>query len=197
MVFAFRPSLSGEGPQRLQQGEILAAIPELQPDNPGASLQLDSPVTFTWIEHPRAIVMTPDCDLLSDFSSRQASPEVTQSPHRLQHIHCCDLYEAAEIRGNNSLRSDLWRRVQQYQDERYHQIPPGKVSDDPDLEHPALYLDFKRMFTLPAEFLYGCLASETVQRMGVVPPIWIHDLIQRYFAYHSRIGVPNPDDDNR
>lgn len=197
MVLVFQPSLSGERPQRLQQGEILAGIPEPQPDNPGASLQPDSSVTFTWIAHPRAIVMTPDCDLLSDFSSRQASSEVTQSPHRLQHIHCCNLYEASEIRGNNDLRSDLWRRVQRNQDERYHQIPPGKVTGGSDLEHPALYLDFKRMFTLPAEFLYGCLESETVQRMGIVPPIWIHDLIQRYFAFHSRIGVPDPEDANR
>lgn len=197
MVFAFQLSLSGEKPQRLQQGEILAGILEPRPDNPGAPLQPDSPVDFTWVNHPRAIVMTPDCDLLSDFASRQASPEGTPSPHRLQHIHCCDLYAAAEIRENNALRSDLWRRVQRNQDERYHRLPPGKVDDGSDLEHPDLYLDFKRLFTLPTEFLYRCLEIETVQRLGVVPPIWIHDLIQRYFAFHSRIGVPDPEDANR
>ena len=178
-------------PQRLQQGEILAGIPEIQQDNP------DSPVDFTRVNHPRAIVMTPDCDLLSDFSSRQAASEGTQSPQRLQHIHFCDLYEAAEIRENNALRSDLWRRVQRNQDERYHRLPPGKVTGGSDVEHPAFYLDFKRMFTLPTEFLYRCLEIETVQRRGVVPTIWIHDLIQRYFAFHSRIGVPDPEDANR
>ena len=191
MVFAFHPSLSGEKLQRLQQGEILAGIPEIQQDNPA------SPVDFARVNHPRAIVMTPDCDLLSDFASRQAASEGTPSPHRLQHIHCCDLYAAAEIRENNVLRSDLWRRVQRNQDERYHRLPPGKVADGSDVEHPALYLDFKRMFTLPTEFLYRCLEIETVQRLGVVPPIWIHDLIQRYFAFHSRIGVPDPEDANR
>jgi len=197
VLFAFQPSLSGEMPQRLQQGEILAGILDPRPDNPGAPIQPDSPVDFTWINHPRAIVMTPDCDLLSDFASRQASPEVTQSPQRLQHIHCCDLYEESEIRGYNALNRDLWKRVRQNQNERYHRLPPGKVTGGSDLEHPALYLDFKRMFTLPTEFLYRCLEIETVQRRGVVPPIWIHDLIQRYFAFHSRIGVPDPEDANR
>ena len=197
MVFAFQPSPGGERPQRLHQGEILAGILEPRPDNPGAPLQPDSPVDFTWISHPRAIVMTPDCDLLSDFSDRQAAPEEIQSPRRLQHIHCCDLYAAAEIRGYNALNSDLWRRVQRNQNERYHQLPPGKIADGADLEHPALYLDFKRLFTLPTEFLYRCLEMEIVQRRGVAPPIWIHDLIQRYFAFHSRIGVPDPEDANR
>lgn len=197
MVFAFQPSPGGERLQRLHQGEILAGVLEPRPDNPGAPPQPASPVDFTWVNHPRAIVMTPDCDLLSDFSDRQASPGETQSPRRLQHIHCCDLYAAAEIRGYNALNSDLWRRVQRNQDERYHQLPPGKVADSANLEHPALYLDFKRLFTLPTEFLYRCLEMEIVQRRGVVPPIWIHDLIQRYFAFHSRIGVPDPEDAHR
>ena len=81
------------------------------------------------------------------------------------------------------MKSDLWRRVKQNQDERYHRIHSGKIEGESDLEHPALYLAFKRMFTMHTEFLYRSLATGEVKRSGVVPPIWI--LNSGYFSYHS------------
>ena len=184
--------------ERLRQGEILSGIQEFKPEHPGEPISLGSlEPTFTPVNHPLAIVITPDCDLLTDFLARQSPVQEIFSARLLQHIHCCDLYEKKEIRDSYSLNSNLWRRVTQNQNERYHRIPSGKVADQDDLEHPALYMDFKRMFTMPTEFLYGCLATWEVERLGIIPPIWIHDLIQRYFAFHSRIGVPDPHGDAR
>ena len=112
-------------------------------------------------------------------------------------MQCCDVFEEMEIRSSHQIRSDLWRRVRQNQDERYHRIPPEETTPLGDTGLPALFLDFKRMFSIPTEFLYSSLTTGGVERRGVIPAIWVHSLIHRYFAFHSRVGVPDPNDESR
>ena len=115
----------------------------------------------------------------------------------LEHIQLCDLFAEEEIRSNRDLNSNLWSRVRGNQDERYHALPSVGERNSEDANHPAYFLDFKRMFTMPTEFLYSLVKSGNTRRFRIVPPVWIHQLIQRYFAFHSRVGVPDPADADR
>ena len=54
--------------EMLEQGEILVGLQELQPvlsPDAGSAARFMS----VWTEHPRAMVITPGCDLENDFSS--------------------------------------------------------------------------------------------------------------------------------
>lgn len=191
---------SGSPQSRLLQGEILSGLQELQPEHPGTRISLDGlRINFTLVDHTKFVILTPDCDLLTDYLARQedlTSDGKLQS-RLLQHIQCCDVYEESEIRQSRSLNSELWKRVRQNQDERYHRIPAGKLEGLEESGYPDLFLDFKQMFSVPTEFLYESIKVGEAERQGVVPSIWIHSLIQRYFAFHSRVGVPDPSDELR
>ena len=181
------------------QGEILLDIREFRPPNDSCVLATGEGATFLSFVHTKAIVITPDCDLLSDYSTQNnSSSEDRQRQARLlEHIQLCDVFSEQEIRPNRNLTSDLWRRIRGNQDERYHTLPSVGEPDSKGTSHAEYFLDFKRMFTIPTEFLYCLLESGATQRMGIVPPVWIHQLIQRYFAFHSRVGVPDPADSDR
>ncbi len=182
------------------QGEILSGLQELQPEHPGTRIFVDQPpIRFALVNHPTFVILTPDCDLLSDYSARQGNSPVDAKiqSQLLQHVQCCEVYEENEIRQPRQLTSELWKRVKQNQDERYHHIPSGKLEGEEEKGHPDLFLDFKQMFSVLTEFLYESIRTHQVKRQGVIPPIWIHSLIQRYFAFHSRVGVPDPSDELR
>ena len=181
------------------QGEILLHIHELRPLRVKSVHVSGEGIAVSPIIHSKAIVITPDCDLLSDYSARDShSSEAPQIQARLlEHIQLCDVFLEREIRPNRNLNASLWKRIRGNQDERYHTFPSVDEPDSEGTSHPEYFLDFKRMFTMPNELLYGLLKSGKTQRLGTVPPVWIHQLIQRYFAFHSRVGVPDPVDDYR
>jgi hypothetical protein len=162
----------------------------------------DADFRIALVDHEKTMVITPDCDLLHDFSARQELLEASDPEHikRLQsrllpHIQCCDLYEESVIKQTRSLRSELWKRVRQNQDERYHRIPEGEVEPAGMTgdQHPPLFLDFKGLFSIPTEFLYISLRSNRVERQGVVPSPWVHHIASRCFNFHGRVCVPDLD----
>ena len=181
------------------QGEILLGIHEFRPLSVASVPASDGMLAFLSIIHSKAVIITPDCDLLSDYSTRNRPPskEQQRQTRLLEHIQLCDVFLEQEIRPNRNLTSDLWKRIRGNQDERYHTFPSVDEPDSESTSHPEYFLDFKRMFTMPTELLYGLLDSGKTQRLGTVPPVWIHQLIQRYFAFHSRVGVPDPADSGR
>ena len=145
------------------------------------------------------IVLTADCDLLQDFKARfagdkpqdQCPPESFEShPASLLDVLLCDVYEEAQIRGRIQ-GSDIWRRVKQNQDERYHCFASADVGDPTRRRLPDLYLDFKKALTLPTDSLYEGLRNKGVERVAVVPPIYLHDLMHRFYGFLSRVGVPD------
>jgi hypothetical protein len=54
----------------------------------------------------------------------------------------------------------------------------------------ALYLDFRKQFTVATGFLYDRIAAGVVTRRAIVPPIHSHDLMHRFYGYQSRIALP-------
>ena len=180
MVLVYKPAA---GSVRLLHGEILTDVREPQIEY-GSN-------RITLIEHPKVIIVTPECDLVSDSSAETDSSGNT-APKLLSHINCCEVYEESELR-NPSLTTVLWKRVKQNQDERYYHLPVGNLEGQDD-EIPDLFLDFKRMFSIPKEYLYAALSSAGIGRLGVVPSPWIHQLVNKLSYFQGRVCLPDPTD---
>lgn len=87
--------------------------------------------------------------------------------------------------------SDLWKRIRQNQDVRYHKLPAAGIGNPDVTKLPDLYLDFKRTISLPTGYLYGGISGGTVERIAVIPAVYRHDLMQRLFGFLSRVGLPD------
>lgn len=145
------------------------------------------------MHHARMIVLHSDCDLLQDFnyrSSRSATQPFDEGdPNVTPEALLCDLFEEAEIR----LRiagSDIFKRIKRNQDERYHHLTsnPGGGTG-PSL--PDLFIDFKKTFSVTPGALYEGIQVAGIQRIALVPPIYLQDIMHRFFGFQSRVGLPD------
>ena len=89
-TFEYQPADTGG---RLMQGEIICDIQEIRPNLAAVSASGEMS-EFLSIVHQKVIVITPDCDLLSDYSTRSnpASDERQNQARLLEHIQLCDVY---------------------------------------------------------------------------------------------------------
>ncbi len=145
--------------------------------------------------------MTADCDLEQDFAVR-FSPERPadaskllnrdyEAPHLTPYVLLCNLYAEERIRGRVA-GSDVWRRMKNNQDERYHKLDSAPFRTGLWFgKFPDLYLDFKKTLALPTEQLCNGLGSHSVRRVALVPHTYIHDLIHRFFGFLARVGLPD------
>ena len=196
MPLEYEPSPSS-GP--LSQGEILAEVWEHRSLSAASSVGEEQGTEIESLLHPRVIVMTADCDLEQDFNTRFSSERPSESsdivrhdyrhPALLPHILLCDMYEEQDIRTRLPMGSEVWRRIRQNQNERYHHL--HGVSQGGREIPPDLYLDFKKAFALPTESVYMAVQADAVARMGIMPPIYIHDLMHRFYGFLSRVGLPD------
>ena len=62
------------------------------------------------------------------------------------------MFQESEIRGR-VLGSEMWKRIRQNQDERYHAL--ASPTDGEAGNRPKLYMDFKRVFGIPTERLHS------------------------------------------
>jgi hypothetical protein len=176
---------------RLRQGEILSGLTEYVPkamdDSAGA-------VRLTIVGHPLVLVLSPECDLVSDAASRKPRGSASQNiearqSNVLRHLQFADLFVENEVR--NRFNSKSWPLVRENRDERYHRVPSDEIEN---FNHPPLYLDFKRIFSASTEYLYAVLEEGTIGREGVVPSLWINQLVQRCYVFNGRICVPDAND---
>jgi len=184
----------------LRQGELLGEIWEHRPEHPPTALSSDASIQYRSVRHPLVMVMNPDCDLEWDFQSRfpdestqstyTPAPEASKPNVLISHVLLCDVYEKGNIINRVPPGRDIWKRIEQNQDERYHHFPPASVCNSLREDLPDLFLDFKKVFGLPTESLYGGLRIHAVSRIALVPPIYIHDLTHRFYGFLSRVGLP-------
>jgi hypothetical protein len=170
----------------LRQGEILAGIWEQRQTSLTPTVD-DEYSESLGIEHPWVITLSQDCDLAQDYRFRNENK--LDHPSILPHIILCDLNEESEIRGRAE-GSDLWRRIQQNQDERYHHLSAADVALS-TRSLPNLYLDFKKPFTFPLAVLYDAINAPSVERVALLPAPYIHHLVHRFHAFLSRVALPD------
>ena len=174
----------------LRQGEVLVGVVEHRADLPVGPAEGE--VGVIAVEHPLVVVMTNECDLLHDRQARDGG--AATAANSLQHVLLCDGYrvgDRVELRGRLALPGgDIAKRVEGNQDERYHCFAGDSGQGAPTHVSPFFVIDFRRHFAVPTEQLYQGVTAGLVQRLAVVPPIHLHDLIHRFYGYLSRVAVP-------
>ncbi len=174
--------------KELRQGEILSNLCEYRPDNPVANHKREgSSIPVIPIIHPRVTVISQDCDLLSDFKQRESGN--TDHPNIINCLLLCELFEEGDIR-QRLPGSDVWKRIFQNQDVRYYRLPAGPIEDGSSGDLPELYLDFKRIVPAAPCDIYEAINLGQTVRVAIVPDVYIHDLVQRFYAFHSRVALP-------
>lgn len=137
--------------------------------------------------------MTAACDLEQDWVTRFV--DSGRAPTTLlENVVLVDLYEAAQMRDvvdgeSKRFNRDRWRQIQTRQQPRYHLLPEAPIGND-GAPVPEMLIDFKAVFSLPPTYLYEQMEDGTVQRLARTPDVHVHQVIQRFFAYQGRVGVP-------
>lgn len=182
-----------------RQGEILADVFEYRPIDPVGCRAAGTTIDVAPVAHALTIIVTQDCDLLSDFNRR--SEGSLEHQNILHHILLCDIFKEDEIRSRLPPGSEPWKRVRQNQDERYHCVVAGPIGEEicedcapgdrPAIYAlPSLYLDFKRILSIPTGDLYRALETGESRRLALLPSHYMYDLIHRLYSFLSRIGLP-------
>ena len=197
----------------LRQGELInnlfefrLQIPEVKSIN-----NVHKRVKFDPIVHPYAIVVSQNCDLEWDYKarSREASEDKL-----LTHILFCALFTPDEVRSRSGLKSELWKRVKQNQDERYHHFDEAllisteqctnefvaavRKMNTEDFHNkygtgeivPELIADFKTTFSLPNEFAYWLVSTGQANRKGALFSPYLEDFMHRLYGFLGRVATP-------
>ena len=176
---------AADGPLRL--GELLEGVLELTFDLSvlsSASFRGPEPPSER-ISHPWSIVLNPDCDLEWDFKSRQQTGQLDK---RITHLLLCDLEDETRIRSRLT-GAGLRKRAQSYQEDRDHYLPGSPTEEGSLLDQ--FYIDFKRLFMVPVDYVYAAAAIGAIQRHGFLKPPWAQHLAHRLTNFLGRVGLPD------
>jgi hypothetical protein len=133
------------------------------------------------------VLLTPDCDLLSDYERMQKGEPF---------LNGVLLYEADTIAQRRPSFPDnkSWRFARDNRDDRYHFLEA--VSTEQDLHGqglPELMIDFRRMFTISAKEIFRQVGMEdgAKRRCRLEMPYREH-LQSRAANYTQRVMLPRP-----
>ena len=174
--------------EALRRGEILSDISQtiLKPDCIEDYIAHGGVPVVDEVKHAWAIVLTQDCDLDWDFKARNQQDSQNK---RIPNILFCEVVTAEDLKGS-SVGNDIWKRIRQNQDERYHflqKIEPG--DDSQNFGIPELGIDFKRYFTLPTEEVYKRL-EYGAKRRSLLNGSYLQHIITRFFHFQLRVALP-------
>lgn len=177
----------------LRQGEILVDVWEHVADLSSRRVAAGEPARVHPIHHELMIVMNAECDLLWDAMARfqrtePPLPAGQEDRSLVPYLLACDLYREEQVRGQIG-GSDIWRRVRQNQDERYHRLTAAEIGRPSVGQLPDLYMDFKKVRALPTANVYTAIVPGGIVRKAVVPPVYLHDLMHRFFGFLSRVAI--------
>lgn len=188
---AYRAS-RGRGP--LRQAEILSSI--AVPFFRHSSLLSGRRAIVDLQEHDWAIILSQDCDLDWDYASRFPRGTTPPKNKELPSVLLCEARLVHDGVRLPQFDRDIWRRVSQNQDERYHVLDAVPAdADQLGQGFAQLLIDFKRYFTVETGEIYQRLrlgaanASKVLRRSELESP-YREDLSQRFATYQSRIALP-------
>jgi len=198
VAFLYEPP---PGSGEMRQGEIISGVFELQPRRAPIAISEGDEVTVEPIIHHRMMVMTADCDLLQDFGARQSNKNSVGDlgieqliSNLLPAILLCDLYIQEELQSRVAPGTDIWKRIAGNSDERYHHLDASQISGVSGEGLPHLFMDFKKILAISGHWLYQGLEAPNdakIERIAIVPPIYLQRLMHRFFSFQSRIGNPD------
>jgi hypothetical protein len=184
----------GGGP--IRQGELLSAVWEHHALFPPKPIPASMGVAVQSVPHDLTVVLSPDCDLTWDYEMRFVTflgetpvADLDQHSSAVSHVLLCELQTHDLCRPRFKGSSKEWRRVEQNQDERYHHLSPAPVAGTNLVLHD-LYMDFKRVIAVRTGQLYEGILGGHTERVAMLPPYYLHDAIQRFYGFLSRVALP-------
>lgn len=160
----------------LEQGDVFESLPVFVIASPlsfEAFRAENSGAVFDTWEHD-FVLITQSCDLVKD---RPKVEEVLLSP-----IWSLEEFGAED----DFVRSTKGREeIRQGKHSGYHMLNASTV---PDFERPIRVVDFRRVFSLPLDFLRDW-AQARGRRLRLLPPYREH-LGQAFARYFMRVGLP-------
>ncbi len=179
--------------EQFRQGEVLGSLAELQFDATQVSEEtLRSPEPpAIWHIHPWVIILSPDCDLEWDHKARLEQENIDTKT--IAHVLLCDLEDLDALRQSNRvMQSRQQNLVVDNRDERYHHIPQAHTDSGAQLNE--FFVDFKRTFSVPTDYLYALARQELVTRHGFLKAPWVQHLADRFTYFLGRVGLPDLDE---
>lgn len=166
--------------REFRQGEILSDVSQFVFDQPS--------VEITEILHPYVIIASQDCDLLWDFESRKDNKGAQLNGILLYEAHDALKYRA-QVPG-----SDIWKRIIQNKDERYHALESAAADFDlKEIGIPDLIVDFKRFFCLsPDQLSLQCSPGGGADRRCILEMPFREHFQSRAAFYMQRVSLPSP-----
>ena len=188
MSFAYQP---GQTTGAVRQGEVLGPLVLHQAVFPPRRIPKAMPLLVESVQIDLAVVLSPECDLTWDHDMRFLDWESEDgSAQEVEYVMMCQLHGRAEIRSRFKNEGDLWDRVDGNHDRRYHHVPPGRIGDSSTLLH-SLYLDFKKVISMPTARLYDGVLAGDIERVALLPEYYVHHLIHRFYGFLSRVALPD------
>lgn len=191
MPFAYVSPIAGS----VRQGEILGPVWSHRVDAAAAAIGAGREVGSVSVRRELVIVMQADCDIAQDFPERDDQSGLPRADAKearlLPGLLLCDLFHEGEMRARLPVGSEVFKRVRQNENERYHCLPAATLNADPATVFPEYFLDFKRAFMETPESLYPAIFAGSIKRHAIVPSVYLQDLMHRFFGFHSRVGWPD------
>jgi hypothetical protein len=163
-----------------RQSEILTNLSQFTYDSTAGNV--------SYIVHEHSIILMQDCDLLWDYEARREG--------RDPYLNGILIYEAEPVeRGRARLQgSDIWRRVRDNREERYHFLEAVPKEQDSLSEGlPGLIVDFRRFFTLSVvEIARQCSEPDGAKRRCRLEAPYREHLQSRAAFYLQRVMLPRP-----
>ena len=147
------------------------------------------------LQHPLIVILHPWCDLEQDYKkrlekgaiNRQPENYTDEIPNTVPQVLCCEAYDIAHVKA--SLNARLMDQVLQNDHKRYHYFNEARIRGK-DESIPAMIIDFKKIVAISCVSLYEAIRISQVRRLAIVPDVYVHDLINRFYAFMSRVGLP-------
>jgi hypothetical protein len=130
------------------------------------------------------VVLSQSCDLMQDFNGRK------DNKPQLEDVLLCQAPTAEELRATCG-GSDIWKRIRQNKDERYHFLEAVlKECDACNEDIPEVVIDFKRYFSMPTAEIYKRLEVGPTCRRTVICTPFLEHLASRFAYFLGRIALP-------
>jgi hypothetical protein len=91
------------------------------------------------------------------------------------------------------MSSNIWNRISQNNDERYHFFQAVDQDQDTQGEGlPELGVDFKRLFAIPTDEVYWRISTGEVKRRCLLKSPYLEHFCRRFANFLSRVALPDP-----
>ena len=156
----------------LEQGDILDSCPVFSPPNELAEHDLapEARVPFN-CDRPDVLVMSQSCDL-------------EKGREKVEEVLLCAVWQRSDFTEGTLSKLDDWENARKGRFPAYHVLAR---CDQPGKEREPRVVDFRRVYSLPIEFVRK--RAGLAPHLRLLPPYREH-LSQAFARYFMRVGLP-------